>query len=351
MKSISLLRRQAKLENINFYKRFLMCVILLPIIIVALICINCYEDIQAIRSQYNTEISNITQKKADAIDMIILAKRKESLIQNRYLINNLEMGIKNNYSDNDELKKDLILRHDKFVNLCYNSLKTDKELYEKYVQGMSSTGSESVFICDKRGIISDIGYVPKSLQRRDWGTELDTKKNRLLAASATQMIFNQINDVIFWESDEIIPSNNHDNNATIPSNDKLLEIIKSSGLYALKDYNLLVPSYITDTGDIFGVPDVNERGIANDNNKIIVVREINMYDIIYPHTELLDKYDLLITAYNDKLSEHIAVKVSFFFIVLLVCVTAFITLFYSLSKTSFIDYKSTGEMNDSNFIR
>ena len=45
----------------------------------------------------------------------------------------------------------------------------------------------------------------------------------------------------------------------------------------LKNYQIWIPVYITDTGDIFGQSDV-VKGVKQPTHKIIVVQEFNLYD-------------------------------------------------------------------------
>lgn len=65
---------------------------------------------------------------------------------------------------------------------------------------------------------------------------------------------------------------------------EIKDIIFRNDLEKLKRYEMLVPVYITETGDIFGVEDSN--GVNKvDNFKIILVQKINIYDALQKYDE------------------------------------------------------------------
>ena len=57
----------------------------------------------------------------------------------------------------------------------------------------------------------------------------------------------------------------------------LEKIYVEEGIEGLKNYQFLVPMYITDTGDIFGQQDI-EHGVRQDTHKFIVIQTFNLYD-------------------------------------------------------------------------
>ena len=57
----------------------------------------------------------------------------------------------------------------------------------------------------------------------------------------------------------------------------LEEVYVNEGIDGLRNYQFLVPVYITDTGDIFGQADT-VQGIKVDNHKFIVIQTFNLYD-------------------------------------------------------------------------
>ena len=70
--------------------------------------------------------------------------------------------------------------------------------------------------------------------------------------------------------------------------DFIQSCIRNGDLTSLMQYNILVVSYIFDTGDIFGVPDV-EYGQLQNNNKLYIIHTLSIKDIIESNS-YLSKY-------------------------------------------------------------
>lgn len=59
----------------------------------------------------------------------------------------------------------------------------------------------------------------------------------------------------------------------------LERVYVNEGLAGLRNYQFMVPVYITDTGDIFGQSDI-VQGIHQDTHKFIIIQTFNLYDQI-----------------------------------------------------------------------
>lgn len=304
MRNIDDLKLKYKKRYNENLRKILLYLVLVPVLGIVLICDIFYYEIKDIQSQYQDEVTTIQERKTDAIYSIILSRREQGLMQNQYIINKLKTEIKNNYTDTDTLRYDLVTRSSPFIDICSSALTNDMNIVKNYTD--ISSRAESVFICDKMGIISDNGFVEKSVINRTWSDEISHKANRELTNNAVYMLINQNKDTIFWPSDKNVSLYaDSDFVAKEPNNYILRQLIGNNNIYSLKNYNILIPSYITDTGDIFGVPDVDAHGLPNDNNKIIVVREINMFDIVSPYIDSLNQYDILINRYTLKIDDYI----------------------------------------------
>ena len=69
------------------------------------------------------------------------------------------------------------------------------------------------------------------------------------------------------------------------TSDNIAEYYNKYGADIFKDVDMLVPTYITNNGDIFGQNDT-DQGIRYDNYKLIVIQRINLYEQIkhnYPN--------------------------------------------------------------------
>ena len=104
----------------------------------------------------------------------------------------------------------------------------------------------------------------------------DTTYNIKLFSSAMQKIRNHTTGIIAIEPYNYI--DNPDHNMISEMNYANLEkVYVEEGIVGLKNYQFLVPMYITDTGDIFGQQDI-EHGVRQDTHKFIVIQTFNLYD-------------------------------------------------------------------------
>lgn len=130
-----------------------------------------------------------------------------------------------------------------------------------------------------------------------WDKFKDIHYNTILASKAIQALQDMNTkkyDFIFWEYTPTTIKN-HDRIEDMDIN-KLLEVFHKEGLESLKSYEILVPIYITNDGDIFGTNDLNSLGEKIKNYKIMVVQRINIYDI-------LDYYKSDLTFYESEIKK------------------------------------------------
>lgn len=351
MRNIDALRKRSDEKKDNLIRKVLLYLALVPVLALLIICDIFYYEIKDIQSQYQTEVDSIQERKVNVIYSLIMSRREQGLIQNRYIITSIKKQLSNTYSNNESLKYDLLTRSSPFVSICSNAINKDMEIVKEYTD--ISSRAESVFVCDKYGIISDTGYVEKAIENRSWGDEINHKKNRVLTDNAIYMLSNQNKDIIFWESDKNV--SDYINPSFVleePNNYTLLELIRKNNIYVLKNFNVLIPSYITDTGDIFGVPDVDEHGLPNDNNKIIVVREINMFDIVAPYIDGLQQYDIIIDRYTMKTDDFIRSKTLTYLVLAVICILFFIFIMVTLDGrfARLQNPRNRGDTNDNDTI-
>lgn len=165
----------------------------------------------------------------------------------------------------------------------------------------------SIVVMTTDGYIEDINYYRATASDnnncvRTWETILDNSYNVKLEYDAINKLLNRNSGVIATESYNLIKNDNHImiNELTYES---LLNVFLQEGIEGLKNYQIFVPYYITDFGDIFGNPDF-EHGTKLDNNKLIIVQEFNLYDqIMNRHDELFNDNQIrqVITRYNEVL--------------------------------------------------
>jgi hypothetical protein len=146
--------------------------------------------------------------------------------------------------------------------------------------------------------------------------------NQELMELAYQSIIMQSDAPKFWEYRK--SSNPNHKMINVMSFDALRDVFIEEGIEGLQTYEFLKPVYIQKYNDIVGVPDINNLGIRQSNDKIIIISGFNIYDILTTyHLQSLNKFDtalkLLEKNYTNE-KNNSAVVNSFMAIVLLFCI-------------------------------
>jgi hypothetical protein len=164
----------------------------------------------------------------------------------------------------------------------------------------------SIVVMTTDGYMEDSNYYRATESNnnyiRSWQTITDNSYNTKLENDAIDKLLNRNSGVIATESYNLLKDDNHILIDEL-TYDSLLKVFLQEGVTGLKNYQIFVPYYITDFGDIFGNPDI-EHGIKLDNNKLIVVQEFNLYDqIMNRHNELFNDNQIrqVMTRYNEVL--------------------------------------------------
>ena len=147
----------------------------------------------------------------------------------------------------------------------------------------------SIVVMTTDGFIEDFNYYRVSEESdtniRSWQTAIENSYNPELEQDAFDKLLKRSSGIIALESYNLLK---HDNHIKINelTYDSLLNVFLEEGIDGMKNYQIFVPYYITDFGDIFGKPDI-VHGTKFDNNKLIVVQEFNLYDqIMNRHNDL-----------------------------------------------------------------
>lgn len=113
---------------------------------------------------------------------------------------------------------------------------------------------------------------------------LDLDNNDLNKEAIQTILANDDMDkFIFWE-------NNNSKKIKEMDIKSLINLYHEKGLFSMKNYELLIPTYITPDGDIFGIKDVDSLGHKIDNYKMIIVQRVNIYDILETYSSELSAY-------------------------------------------------------------
>ena len=300
------------------YIRYLLILLIFPVIALISVSYQTYYDIQSTKAQYQSNIVKVENRKWDLIENTITENIDKSKIQTnyikRYIISNIYLSYNNNFN---RLYLDLVNRRNSSIFYIFNNA-----ISNVYLNNDSE--NNRVYIADKTGILADKGFIASSNKdSRDWTTEINSKPNTTLAKNSIDIILSEQNSLAIWQSASVIP-NLENNSIDYPSINELKKMYEKYGYNAFKNYNILVPSYITKDGDIFGVPDVNEHGIKNDNNKIIIIQEFNIYDCISTHKGMLDNYDISIIQYKYNEQQQIHEKILEYIFISIILITTFL---------------------------
>lgn len=203
----------------------------------------------------------------------------------------------------DELKQlnydmDNNIFNEKYHNILISNI-------EDYKFNKVDNHQNGIVIMNTNGYVEDFNYrraqnclndehMHNSHLCREWGYSVDHSYNKELEKDAIDKLLNRTSGIIATESYNITHINNHIMIDEL-THETLLNVFKEEGVNGLRNYQIFIPHYITNVGDIFGTPDIT-HGVKLDNHKIIVVLEFNLYDQLankYPDYENIDIDELI----------------------------------------------------------
>lgn len=170
------------------------------------------------------------------------------------------------------------------------------DIFESGVKGEYLNGVENnnnaMFIADSTGIITELDManpIGKSTYQ-SWNDLIETSANKKLAINAVECLLQHENDsIIGWED---YSGENHQSIGVLDY-DSLENVYLKEGLNGLKHYTFLIPTYINDSGDIFGQSDF-EHSIRVGTHKFIIVQKFNIVD------QLKSNYNHMVISNSDE---------------------------------------------------
>ena len=268
-----------KLSKLKFSTRKKIVSTLSVLIMILLIMsgVNEFSNFLNNQANFNKNIDTINEESKKYIYTLIYDAQDKNkiLLENKAL--NLQNIILNEYSDNSLLENDI-------KNPTDNSKLSkifDKELHNK-----------NIIVGSMDKILWNRTYGEYSMDLKDDYTLEDViykTYNKELSKEAIDTILklnSQKNDFIIWKSGK---SNIEISNNNI---DELLNELQKYNydINELKGYDILIPVYITEDGDILGVKDVDMIGRYNDNCKMVLVQKLNLYDILSHNKYNIENY-------------------------------------------------------------
>lgn len=191
--------------------------------------------------------------------------------QAKIVAKNITNQLHDEYPDLKVLQTDLEAKHYDSDPTYFKILRSS--IRDIYLFGVENHDND-IFICDRNGILIDLSLADSSKEfPYTWDKYFEKQSNPLLAARAVELIFQQSNGLIYWEQ-------NNDDKLQIPNTvniENLQRLYQLYGIDAFKNIQFLAPAYITNTGDIFGIDDIDIHGVTTNNHKIAVVQTFNLY--------------------------------------------------------------------------
>ena len=259
-------------------KKILVSVFIFSVVLFGLSNFTFYNGYASLRQQEESALQNINDMEWVLIETLLqentyLAKNKLDIMKA-----NIEKEIKVVYGEkSSKLKYDI----ENIENKSYIS-----DLLFKYVEDSTfktlRSNSSSIFIITPSYVIAnndeDQGFI--KVLNEEVQISKDIVYNDLSFQSALFDIKNkQTEKDIFWEPRENTFVPDHKMLGKITKNE-LRQIFLTEGLAGLREYESLVPIYITRSGDVLGVHDYTVLGERINNNKIIIVQKFKLHSII-----------------------------------------------------------------------
>lgn len=244
-----------------------------------------------------------------------------------FVSNNIVEEIHKEYPDLELLKQDLDSNKFNETKLPKIIL---KNIENRYLFNIRNKHND-IFVIMNNGIAVDRNLDSLDTVYRSFEDEATTHFNYELAYQAFERLLEHKNhNIIYYEPEA--PDNKENHNTIVsPSYDALYDIYCKEGIKGLKGYTVLVPTYITDNGDIFGTPDISIYGKRVQNHKMIVVQRFNIYDILmFIHEKDLKVNEATFQSMRNKLIDSKQVRtITYVSIMILDLIGLLVLIFYT----------------------
>lgn len=265
--------------------RLLATICLLLLINLAGIAYVAYDDTQQFEQERVDYHKAINEMRFKVILGGIMDSHDKAKIQAESVAKCTETEIKLAYSTDWRLERDLMYpRNDaKLYEIVSRNIK------DKYINAKGE--SNDMFAVMDGRIIADNSLSTANKSSRLWEEEIKSQYNVVLADYVGKSIRNQSGGLIFWEPNP--PANTPHRLVALPTVEVLKEVFMQEGIQGLAGYEILVPAYIKDDGDILGNKDINNVGIRQPTYKIAIVQGVGVSGILARHSEELEYLSFL----------------------------------------------------------
>lgn len=262
--------------------RSFIAVILLLLAAFAGILGACNFAISTIKDAREDQIIDARKRDFEVIWGSLQSYLSGSRDQTKEIATNIENDIRNSFNLSD-LEAGLDNNDPEYEKAIYEIVRNNID--RVHFGGIENNRNSMIVLEGYDTIMEDFLIDPESRDEDKQDVEVtgkslseykDTTYNLKLFSSAIQKIRNHTTGIIAIEPYNYIDSDNH---MLIPemNYENLEKVYVAEGIKGLKNYQFLVPMYITDTGDIFGQQDI-EHGVRQDTHKFIVIQTFNLHD-------------------------------------------------------------------------
>lgn len=245
-----------------------------------------------------------------------------------YVSTKIVNDIHKEYPDLNELKYDL--DHNMYTETKLPQIIL-RNIDNKYLFDIRNNNND-IFVITNNGIAVDMNMDGLDTVYRSFDDEAGRHFNYKLAYQAFErLIGHKDYNIIYYEIQK--PENMEDHEIIVsPSYDALFDVYSKEGINGLKGYDVLVPTYITDEGDIFGTPDIDEHGERVKNHKLIVVQRFNVYDVLMRiHEKDLELNKKNIDSMREKLIDVMQVKTITYTSIMIIDLFSLLVLMFYIS--------------------
>lgn len=154
--------------------------------------------------------------------------------------------------------------------------------------------------------------------------------NKELSLNAIDHLYKQDESVVCIE----LQASDNPNHIKIKnaSKESFREVYLKEGIEGFKNYQFLVPVYVTETGDIFGQSDIVQGDRIDKTHKFIIIQEFNLYDQLQLFPENLEEDNIAaLQAKHEKLINNMYILgIIFVFLVFIILIN------FNLTYNNFI---------------
>lgn len=255
--------------------------ILISFILILSMCSNTISDVKSAKEE---QIIDDRKRDFEVVWGILELFQSQANKQTETVAKNIEQQIYKNF-DLDELKQKLDNEDPNYTEKLYKLI--SDSVQNIHLNGIENNRNAMIVLGGYDTIIEDLLVDPNSRQN---GVELsnpssnsiykyrNTTYNKEMFDTALRKIRNHTDSsLIAIEPYNYISSDKTHKKIKEATYETLENVYVDEGIFGLRNYQFLVPVYITDTGDIFGQSDT-VHGIKVDNHKFIIIQTFNLYD-------------------------------------------------------------------------